>query len=242
VHGRHGETSGGAQDGDVLALCLGIQPLERLFLARPELLVDGAAPHLVVFALEQRRQDASELIERGHHALGQHPCPAMRELQRARPIGIIEVVDIGPVGRRGGLGSLRPEVGLHRRGLAGGRWAQHEDVEVVALDVGAELDGFQRAILTDQLSDRVQLVGGLEAERPRVDDPAQLGRFERLRARRDRRYLPTGDHWRAVMLRPLEKHAISHPFADTARDNMRPSRPRKDHGRWVFKSAPFGIC
>ena len=59
----------------------------------------------------------------------------------------------------------------------------------MALDVGAELDGLQRAILADQAGDRVQLVGGLEAEGRRIDDAAQLGGFERLRARRDRRHL-----------------------------------------------------
>ncbi len=60
----------------------------------------------------------------------------------------------------------------------------------MALDVGAELDGLERAVLADQAGDGVQLVGGLEAERRRVDGSAQLGSLERLGACRNRCHLP----------------------------------------------------
>ena len=53
VHGRHGEASRGAQEGYVLPLRLGTERLERLLLPRPELLIDGAAPHLVILTFKQ---------------------------------------------------------------------------------------------------------------------------------------------------------------------------------------------
>ena len=69
VHRRHGEAGRGAQDGDVLALRLLVQRLERLLVAGAELLVDGAPAHLVVFALEQRRQHVPAARR------SRRPCP-----------------------------------------------------------------------------------------------------------------------------------------------------------------------
>ena len=137
----------------------------------------------------------------------------MRQLQRLGPVGVVEVVDVDPVGGRRRLGGLRPQVRLDGGGLARGRRAQHEDIEVVALDVGAELDGLQRPILADQAGDGMQLVGGLEAELAGFDHAAQLGGLERLRARRDGRHVSGTLGSRSVLLRTLEKHAITHRYA-----------------------------
>ena len=133
---------------------LRVQRLQRLLVAGAELLVDGAAADLVVLALEPRRQDAAQLVERRHHALGERLAAAVRELQRLGAVGVFEIVDVDPVGGRRRLGGLGSEVGLDGGGLARGRRAQHEHVEVVALDVGAELDGLQRPVLADQPGDR----------------------------------------------------------------------------------------
>ena len=100
VHGRHGEARRRAQQGNILALRLLAQPLQRFLVAGTELLVDGAPPRLVVVALEARRQHVAQLVERRDHALGQGFGAAMRQLQRFGAIGSFEVVDIGPIGRR----------------------------------------------------------------------------------------------------------------------------------------------
>ncbi len=228
VHGGHGEAGRRAQDGDVLGLRLGVQRLQRLLLARPELLVDGAAANLIVLAFEARRQDAPELVERRHHAPGERLAAPVRKLQRLRPVGVFEVVDVDPVGRRGCLGGLGSQVGLDGGGLARGRRAQHEDVEVVALDVGAELDGFQRPILADQPGDRNQLVRGLEGERRRVDDAAQLGGLERLRTAGDGRHLSFGVG-RGIVIRCTLEKRHDPPGCCAGRDNRR--RPRRRKGR-----------
>ena len=223
VHRRHGEARRRAQQGDVLALRLLAQRLQGFLVAGTELLVDGAPPRLVVVALEARRQHVAQLVERRDHALGQGFRAAMRELQSLGAIGSVEIVDIGPIRRRRRLCGFGPEVGPHRRGLARGRRPEHEHVEVVALDVDAELNGLQRPLLADQPRDGQQLVGGLEPQRCRIDHAAQFGGLQRLGPGGDGGDFPAfGADRRAVrdagLLRALEKHAISHLVADRLRE------------------------
>ena len=166
VHGRHGEAGRRAQDGDVLGLRLACSappalPRGRTGTARRWRAGAPGSPRFRT-APAGRFCNSSSAAD---HALCEDLRPAMRELQRLRPVGVVEIVDVDPVGGRGRLGGLGPEVRLHCRGLARGRRAQHEHIEVVALDVGAELDGLQRPILADQPGDGLQLVRGLEAER-----------------------------------------------------------------------------
>ena len=89
-----------------------VERLERLLLAGAELLVDGAPAHLVVLALEQRRQHAAQLVDGRDHALGQRRGAAVRQLQRLGPVGVVEVVDIDPVGGAGASAAFGPRCAL----------------------------------------------------------------------------------------------------------------------------------
>ena len=225
VHGRHGEAGGGTQQSDVLRLRLLAQRVQGLLVAGSELLVDGAPARLVVLPLEARRQHAAQLVERRDHAAGEVARTPVREPHRLRAVGVLEVVDVHPVGRRGRLRRLGPEVRLDRRGLARGRRPEHEHVVVVALDAGAELNGLERPLLADQPGDRDQLVGRLEAEGGRIDHPAQLGGLQRLRPCGDRGHLALGSDGYPVAaagLRAFEKHAISALDAVATLDNGGP--------------------
>src|SRR5690606_18186440 len=80
----------------------------------------------------------------------------------------LEVVDVAPV-----LGARLPRGDLHdplARGveLAGGRVAEHEQVEAAAPDAHAELDRADRALLPERVGYRLDLSGGVEIELARV--------------------------------------------------------------------------
>src|SRR5262249_19439730 len=142
---------------------------------------DGTAADLIILALEARREYASQFVERRHHASGKGLATSVWELHRLRPVRVLEVVDIDPVCRRRHLRRLGPEMRLDRGRLTRCRRSQHKDVEVVALNAGAELDGPQRPFLTDEAAHRIKLVRGLEPQCCRIDNTAQFRGLERLR-------------------------------------------------------------
>ena len=67
---------------------LRVERLQRLLLARPELLVDGAPADLVVLALEQGGQHASSSSSTPTMPLGELLGAAMRELERLGRLGL----------------------------------------------------------------------------------------------------------------------------------------------------------
>ena len=174
VHRRHGEAGRRAQDRDVLAVRLGIQGFEGLLLAGAEFLVDGAAARLVVLALEHRGQRVAQLVDGADHALHEAAGASRRQLQRPWAVRRLEIVDVDPIRRRRQVLELALQMLMDGRGLAGRRGAEHEDIEVVARHVGAELDGLERTILTNEAACGLELGGRLEAERGRIDRASQL--------------------------------------------------------------------
>src|SRR5262245_16258787 len=94
---------------------------------------------------------------------------------------------------------------LDRRSLAGCRRPQHKDVEVIALDVCAELDGSQCPFLSDEAAHRIKLVCGLEPQGSRIDDAAQFGGLECLRKGSHRRDLAVLARRHAVILCTFEE-------------------------------------
>ena len=220
VHRRHGEAGRRAQDGDVLCVGLGVERFESLLLPGAELFLDRAAPRLIFFALENRRKRVAQLVDRPDHALDEGAGAARRQAERERPVRCLEIVDVHPVGRRRLILDLALEVLADGGGLAGRGRAQHEDVEVVARHVGAELDRLERALLPDQSTRGLKLGRGLEAEGRGIDTaPEVCNRQRRVRRggdeprcvrrsasiRRDRRGLARfgGLRW----LRLPERHA-----------------------------------
>ena len=90
------------------ALRLLAQRLQRLLVAGTELLVDGAPPR--PGSPRSRSEPAAHCAARR----APRSCPwqglraAMRELQRLGAVGSFEVVDIGPIGRRGDSAAFGP--------------------------------------------------------------------------------------------------------------------------------------
>jgi hypothetical protein len=80
---------------------------ERLELPFLEGFVDRAAPRLVVFTLEGGRRGGLQVLDQLAHRLLERGRAARRELDRDRPVGLGEVVDIDPVGRARALGRDR---------------------------------------------------------------------------------------------------------------------------------------
>ena len=191
MHWRHCDAVRRAQDGDVLGLCLLIKSLERLFLSGPKAVVNLSSPGLIVFTFERGRYGLTQLIDRFDHILGERLGATTRHANSIRSIEVVEVVDVDPIVNRRRFLVLLLQIGLNGGCLAGRCWPQHKDIKVVGVHAGAELNRFQRAILTDQSGDRLQLGGRREAERCRVDSPTQLfnreggmiGRFDRRNSR-----------------------------------------------------------
>ena len=167
---------GRAQDGDVLALRLACSaprapPRGRSGTARrwraaaPDSLRPRTARAARSAARRSRRPCPWQAPWRGHAAAAAPWAGWGFRNCRRRPSRMVSGASAAFGPRCALTAVLLPE--------AGG--PEHEHVEVVALDVGAELDGLERTILADQAGDGVQLVGGLEAERGRIDHTPQLG-------------------------------------------------------------------
>src|SRR5690606_27711567 len=98
---------------------------------------------------------------------------------------------VHPVGWRRQILHLALEMLANGRRLAGCGRTQNEDIEVVARHVGAELDGLECALLADEAACGLELGGGFEAERRRIDGAPQFRDRER-RVRWRGRWCDTG--------------------------------------------------
>ena len=83
----------------------------------------------------------------------------------------------------------------------------------------------------------IQFIGGLEAELAGIDHPPQLGSLQRLRARRSGRHLAAAPACRSVLLRTLEKHAITHGYT-TPGGTIGASGPQEKIARVVQQQMP----
>ena len=147
--GRQRKPRGGADEAHVAGLGAFLKLVERGFLTLAQLRLQGLGPGLVVFALEGGGNRGAELPDELLHVASQPATPAGRKLQRPGLVGLLEVVDVAPVGwcRHGGRGLL--DLPPDQRVLAGSRRAMGEDVVAVAPDADAEPDRVEGALLPE---------------------------------------------------------------------------------------------
>ena len=148
--GRQRQPHRRAQQGDALLLGMALQFGERLLVALLELLVDDLAPRPVIVALEGRRQGRAQFPDQPLHRLAQARRTARRQLQAARLLRLVEVVDVAPVRRRRLARRPAPQEIVDQGMLAGAAGAQGIDVVALAAHGDGELDGLDRAVLADQ--------------------------------------------------------------------------------------------
>ena len=131
-------------------------------MAPGELLQDLRLPPLELLPLEGPRDARPALLGQPLHGLAQRAPPPSRQLERHRPVGVFEVVDVAVVGRHWfGLGRAGQDP-LHGRGLAGARGSEDEKVVASLAHADAEGRGARRAILADHAVERRQLGRGDE--------------------------------------------------------------------------------
>ena len=155
--GRQCKAERRAQQDDVFFGGLVAQRGKGLALLFLERLVDGAAPGLIVLALEDRGQSGLEIVDQLMHRVVKGACTTGRQLDGDRPFGIDEIVDIDPVGRARPCARLFGQHGLDRVLHAGAVGADDKQIEAGLADLGAKPDRFERARLADQAVDRLQL-------------------------------------------------------------------------------------
>ena len=171
---RHGEADRRAQQQDRFLGGLLPQRGEGLELLLLERFVDGAAPRLVVLALERRRGRALQVLDQLVHRVLEAGRAARRELDRDRPVGLDEIVDIDPVGRPGARSRFLGQHGLDGVSHPDARPADDEEVEARLVDLRAEFHRLERARLPDHPVDRLELSGGHEGQARKVAGSVQL--------------------------------------------------------------------
>ena len=157
--GRQGEPRGGADQAHAARLGVLLQLVERGFLALAELRLKGLGSGLVLLALESRGNGRAQLADELLHVGAEPAAPAGRQLERARLVGLLEVVDVAPVGRRRHSGRRLLDVAPDERVLAGAGRAVGEDVVAMAPDADAEPDRLQRTLLAEAVRGRAGLAG-----------------------------------------------------------------------------------
>ena len=178
-HDRHRRDAGGRQLQREAALPReGGEPLPARVTSRSKLgeAVGTARRHIL--AVEHARDLAHR---RGHELVqvgGEGRAAAAGQAQRARPLRVLEVVDVHPVvGRRLTAGETRKLV-AHRLATAAAGPAGDVQVEACRLDREAKLDRGERARLADGALEGRQLGRAAERDVLRGDPPAQLRRLQ----------------------------------------------------------------
>ena len=163
-----GKTHRAAQEGDVLGLGPPLEGAEGRFTLLLELLLDGLAPRPVFVALEGRRQSGAQLIDQPLHRGGEPGARTRRKPQIPRPLRVVEIVDIAPVGwRRLALRPVSQQVFDH--GVPAGT-ARSEGVDVVPFgaDPHCEVERLDGPLLPDQPRRLFQLAAQLEWQLGRI--------------------------------------------------------------------------
>ncbi len=171
--GRHGETGRRALDHHALGQRLVVQRGEAGLAGAADAFLDGAAPALVVVAVERRRDRRLQVVDQAAHRRVEFGRATGRQGNRRRPVRLGEVVDLAPVERprpprRLGF-QQHPDRPLH----AGVRGADGEDVEAARADPGAERQCVAGALVADRSVERLEVGGGGECERCDIGAPVQ---------------------------------------------------------------------
>jgi hypothetical protein len=120
-------------------------------------LIDGALTRLIVLASEYRGQSGFEVIDQLVHRIVKTARAARREFDGNWLFRIDKIVDIDPVQRTGLCHCLCGQHGLDGILHAGALGTDYEQVESGLVHLRSKPDRFDRAALTDQPVDQLQL-------------------------------------------------------------------------------------
>ena len=131
--------------------------------------------------MKARVRFGADLSQESLELLAECAAAAGREVDRVRPVGVVEVVDVAPVAElvRLLLPLVQPPLDVLTDGcrLAGAGHPRDEDVVPRLVDPQPELERSHRPVLTHELGQRRDLVGAVEGEGVGVEGGAQaLGR------------------------------------------------------------------
>ena len=132
LRGGQRESDGRAQQQDRLFARLFAQGGKRLELLLLKRFVDGAAPRLIVFALEGGGRRDLEVFDQLVHRLLEAGRAPRREFDGDRPVRFGEIVDVDPVGGAGPRSRVLRQHGLDRLLHADAGRADDEEVEALS--------------------------------------------------------------------------------------------------------------
>jgi hypothetical protein len=159
---------------EALLLQLFGESVEHLLFLRAVALQDTAAGALVLLAFQDLREAGDEEVDGAVHVLAEAGGLAAREVEQARLLGALEVVDIAAIGRGRAVRRDALQHFLHGAEAAGAAQPADEDVVAGAVELDAEAKRLDGAVLADDAFQRLEVGGGLETEAGRVAVPAQL--------------------------------------------------------------------
>lgn len=128
---RDGEPDRGAQQGQPPFLGIVLNVLETAFLEVLVFFLDRMQTCTVLVAFEQCRNCRTQILDKLAHVAAERAGLTGRKLQRFRLVRRLEIIDIGPVRRRGDLCRFMFQHPRDQRVTAGSRRPQHEDVVAV---------------------------------------------------------------------------------------------------------------
>jgi hypothetical protein len=180
LRGRQGPAERRANERHAARGGPGSQLLEGLVAARAELLVDLLMALAVLVRLQRGGNRRPDLLDEPRDVRAKLRTHPLGEGQRPRPVGLIEVVDVAPVTRRGfgrrPLFQKPPHDGV----LAGPRRSQGEEIVAVAADLDAKRDRRHGAVLSQGDRRVRQFVRRLEAQVRRIARPVEMLRPQLL--------------------------------------------------------------
>ena len=146
--------------------------VHQLFFADGVAVHDAALLALERLALEHLRNAPAQKLDAGLHVFLEVIGLAARQREQARPVGILEIIDVAAIGRRFGFGLQMLDHALDHAAAAGAGKAADEDVVAGRGQFHAHLQRAQSAVLADRPFDRFGLRRGLERDARRVATPA----------------------------------------------------------------------
>ena len=179
LHRRDGQAERRPDQGDAAGLGLLGELLQRRLPVLLQPLVEGLEPVPVLLALERRRHGRLQFLDERSHVLAKADGGSRRKLEMARPLGLLEVVDVAPVGRDGRPGGLGSQDLRHQAVLADPRRPERIDVVALRAHRGSEGEGLGCAGLLERAVEGFQFGRRLERKARRKATIPQAIRWER---------------------------------------------------------------
>ena len=169
-HGAHLHVS----ERKLLARDAAREIVHQLFFAHRVAVDDAAFLPLERLALEYLRNTPAQKFDAGLHIFLEAIGLPARQGQQARPVGILEIVDVAAVGGRAGLRLDLLDHALDHSAAAGAGKAANENVVARGGQFHAHAERAQGAGLAQRAGQRLSLRGGFVGDARGVAAPAQL--------------------------------------------------------------------